>query len=105
MLNSIHNFHFLEDHGVGADYYVTLGKNGSGKSTLINLLCRFYDPQAGKVVIDGVDLRDMKLESLRAWELRKFEWETQPNSKTSEVRTLSPLKKIQQYWFLDLRCK
>ncbi len=42
-----------------------VGHNGSGKSTLINLLCRFYDPQAGSLALDGVDLREMRIESLR----------------------------------------
>ncbi|PEN14002.1 multidrug ABC transporter ATP-binding protein [Longibacter salinarum] len=42
-----------------------VGPNGAGKSTLTKLLCRFYDPQEGSVRVDGVDLRDMSLESLR----------------------------------------
>lgn len=42
-----------------------VGHNGSGKSTLINLLCRFYDPVAGSVKLDGVELRQMTLQSLR----------------------------------------
>ena len=42
-----------------------LGATGSGKSTIINLLPRFYDPSAGHITIDGHDLRDLKLESLR----------------------------------------
>jgi ATP-binding cassette subfamily B protein len=42
-----------------------VGMNGAGKSTLIKLLCRFYDPEAGSIEIDGVDLRRMKLEDLR----------------------------------------
>ena len=42
-----------------------VGANGSGKSTLINLLCRFYDPDAGNITLDGVDLRDMKVRDLR----------------------------------------
>ena len=42
-----------------------VGHNGSGKSTLISLLCRFYDPMQGQMLIDGVDLRQMKLEDLR----------------------------------------
>lgn len=43
-----------------------LGATGSGKTTIINLLPRFYDPTEGRVTIDGHDLRDVTLESLRA---------------------------------------
>jgi ATP-binding cassette subfamily B protein len=42
-----------------------VGPTGAGKSTLVNLLARFYDPQKGRVLIDGVDLRDVTLTSLR----------------------------------------
>jgi len=42
-----------------------VGPNGAGKSTLIKLLCRFYDPDAGRITLDGVDLRRMPLEELR----------------------------------------
>jgi subfamily B ATP-binding cassette protein MsbA len=42
-----------------------VGSSGSGKSTLANLVPRFYDPTAGRVAIDGVDLRDATLASLR----------------------------------------
>lgn len=42
-----------------------VGHTGSGKSTIINLLCRFYDPVQGKVLIDGIDISDITLESLR----------------------------------------
>lgn len=43
-----------------------VGHTGSGKSTIINLLCRFYDPVQGRVCIDGHDIRDVRLESLRS---------------------------------------
>jgi ATP-binding cassette, subfamily B, multidrug efflux pump len=43
-----------------------LGATGSGKTTIINLLPRFYDPSEGKITVDDHDLRDIKLESLRA---------------------------------------
>lgn len=43
-----------------------VGHTGSGKSTIINLLSRFYDVTEGTVKIDGIDVRDVKLESLRA---------------------------------------
>jgi ATP-binding cassette subfamily B protein len=42
-----------------------LGATGSGKTTIINLLPRFYDPTEGRITIDGHDLRDVKIESLR----------------------------------------
>lgn len=43
-----------------------IGGTGSGKSTLINLIPRFYDVDHGEVLIDGVDVRDMEQETLRA---------------------------------------
>jgi ATP-binding cassette subfamily B protein len=43
-----------------------LGATGSGKTTIINLLPRFYDPTEGRITIDGHDIRDVTLESLRA---------------------------------------
>ena len=43
-----------------------VGSTGSGKSTLINLLCRFYDPQEGRITIDGIDIRNLSIRSLRS---------------------------------------
>lgn len=43
-----------------------LGATGSGKTTIINLLPRFYDPSEGSITIDGYDLRDVTLDSLRS---------------------------------------
>jgi len=43
-----------------------LGRTGSGKSTVINLIPRFYDVSDGRVIIDGLDVRDVMLDSLRA---------------------------------------
>ncbi len=42
-----------------------LGMTGSGKTTIANLLARFYDPTQGRIKIDGVDIRNFDLESLR----------------------------------------
>lgn len=42
-----------------------VGPSGAGKSTLVDLLPRFYDPIEGSVQIDGIDIRDIKLQSLR----------------------------------------
>jgi subfamily B ATP-binding cassette protein MsbA len=43
-----------------------VGSSGGGKSTIIDLFCRFYDPCSGVISIDGVDLRDLSLQSLRS---------------------------------------
>jgi ATP-binding cassette, subfamily B, bacterial len=42
-----------------------VGKSGVGKTTLINLICRFYEADAGQILIDGVDIKDIRLEDLR----------------------------------------
>ncbi|MBD0305073.1 MAG: ABC transporter ATP-binding protein [Nitrospiraceae bacterium] len=42
-----------------------VGSTGAGKTTLLNLLTRFYDPQAGRILLDGVDLSDYRLADLR----------------------------------------
>jgi ATP-binding cassette subfamily B protein len=46
---------------------LVVGPPGSGKSTLLKLLLRFYDPDEGRIAIDGLDIGDIKLQSLRRW--------------------------------------
>jgi ABC-type multidrug transport system fused ATPase/permease subunit len=43
-----------------------VGKSGSGKTTLVNLLPRFWDIEKGEILIDGVNIKDIKLENLRS---------------------------------------
>jgi ATP-binding cassette subfamily B protein len=57
--------HDINFHVRGGSIVALVGPTGSGKSTLVNLIARFYDPQRGRVRIDGVDLRDVTLSSLR----------------------------------------
>ena len=42
-----------------------MGPSGAGKTTLVNLIPRFYDPTAGRILIDGYDIRDVQMRSLR----------------------------------------
>jgi subfamily B ATP-binding cassette protein MsbA len=48
------------------DVVALVGPSGAGKSTLVDLIPRFYEVSAGRITIDGVDTRDIRLESLRA---------------------------------------
>lgn len=48
------------------DVVALVGASGSGKSTLVDLLPRFYEPTAGRILIDGIDTRQITLSSLRA---------------------------------------
>jgi ATP-binding cassette, subfamily B, bacterial len=52
-------------HARAGERVAIVGHTGAGKSTLMSLLVRFYDPAAGRIELDGVDLRDLQLASLR----------------------------------------
>ena len=52
-------------HVTPGERIALVGPTGAGKTTVINLLTRFYDVKAGSVTIDGTDVRDIKLRSLR----------------------------------------
>jgi ABC-type multidrug transport system fused ATPase/permease subunit len=49
----------------GGEHVLITGPSGAGKSTCVNLIPRFYDPRKGSILIDGVDVRDFTLTSLR----------------------------------------
>ena len=68
-------FGYLEDeevlHGISFDVrsgetVAIVGATGAGKSTIINLLNRFYEINSGSIFVDGIDIKDFKLNSLRA---------------------------------------
>ena len=57
--------HDITFGGEPGERIAIVGPTGAGKTTLISLLIRFYDPAAGRIMIDGHDIRSLKLESLR----------------------------------------
>lgn len=57
--------HEVDFTAAPGDCVAILGSTGSGKSTLLSLIARFYDPTAGRVLIDGIDARDLDLDDLR----------------------------------------
>ncbi|MDE2994427.1 MAG: ABC transporter ATP-binding protein, partial [Chloroflexota bacterium] len=54
------SFHIAPEESVAL-----VGRNGAGKTTLVKLLLRLYDPTAGRILLDGIDLRDYDLDDLR----------------------------------------
>ncbi len=58
----LNDIHLTVQYG---QFIAVVGANGSGKSTLLSLLTRFYEPTSGQVLIDGTDIRDASLASLR----------------------------------------
>ncbi len=59
----IHNISFTAEPG---QFVAIMGGTGTGKSTLVNLIPRFYDVSEGQVLLDGMDVRDYPIESLRS---------------------------------------
>jgi ATP-binding cassette subfamily B protein len=47
------------------EHVAFVGANGAGKTTLVKLLCRLYDPTSGRITIDGLDLRDLRIADVR----------------------------------------
>ncbi|RID52957.1 hypothetical protein BRARA_G00386 [Brassica rapa] len=74
-LNGVHfTYPSRPDVTIFRDFYLTVpsgksmalvGQSGSGKSSILSLILRFYDPTAGKIMIDGQDIKKLKLQSLR----------------------------------------
>jgi ABC-type multidrug transport system fused ATPase/permease subunit len=64
--DDVHVLHGLNLHVESGQTVALVGKSGAGKTTLTNLVARFYDPQQGVVKLNGVDLRDFKLDTYRS---------------------------------------
>ena len=65
----VENEYVLHDvtfHVAPGEVVALVGPSGAGKTSIANLISRFYDPKQGQVLVDGHDLRDLQLDSLRA---------------------------------------
>jgi len=60
--NALTNLSFTVKAG---ETLAVVGRNGAGKTTLFKLICRLYDPKEGRILIDGIDLRDFEPDDLR----------------------------------------
>jgi ATP-binding cassette, subfamily B, bacterial len=69
------SFQYVENEGVLKDFSLKVeagetialvGETGSGKSTIVNLICRFYEPVTGRIIIDGTDYREYTMNSLQS---------------------------------------
>ena len=57
--------HDIDFHIAPGEVVALVGPSGAGKTSIASLLCRFYDPGHGRILLDGHDLRDLELQSLR----------------------------------------
>jgi ATP-binding cassette subfamily B protein len=70
-----------------------VGANGAGKSTLIKLLCRFYDPEQGRVCFDGIDVRQMPVHELRRAVTVLFQQPVHYNATVAENISLGDIER------------
>jgi subfamily B ATP-binding cassette protein MsbA len=58
--------HDLDFDILAKEKVALIGLSGAGKTTIVNLISRFYEPSSGRILIDGIDIRDVNLKSLRS---------------------------------------
>ena len=57
--------HDFNEHAAAGSKIAIVGPTGAGKTTIVNLLMRFYEPDSGRILIDGTDIQDVKRENVR----------------------------------------
>lgn len=103
--NTLKNCSFKIDNG---ESVALVGKNGAGKSTIVKLLCKFYEPSEGAILINGVDLRDIskedyyKILSPTFQDFRLFPFRVNENITADKAENISEDKKEEIYKSLKL---
>lgn len=90
MRTALHNFSLTL---AGGRTTAIVGMNGAGKSTLAKLLCRFYDPDEGRISLNGVDLRDFSLAELHRQITVLFQQPVEYNATAAENIELGDLRR------------
>jgi ATP-binding cassette subfamily B protein len=91
------NFHFRSGERIAL-----IGENGEGKTTIVKLLTRLYDPLEGQVLLDGVDLREYKLEDLYQeigvifQDFMRYEMTARDNIAVGRIERIGDLPLLQQ---------
>jgi ABC-type transport system involved in Fe-S cluster assembly fused permease/ATPase subunit len=78
----LHEISFV---AAGGKTIALVGPSGAGKTTITNLIGRFYDPTDGRITLDGIDLRDLSLKTLRDSISMVFQNMTSPSETTSRL--------------------
>ena len=102
----------VELHARKGQRIAFVGHTGAGKSTLVSLLPRFYDPQVGRVLLDGIDVREFRLKELRRQiamvlqpplvfqvTIREFIAYSRPDARLDEVMSTSRIARV--HYFIE----
>ncbi len=90
----------LNFHLKAGEKLALVGENGAGKTTLVKLLARLYDPSEGKILLDGVDLKEYNLKDLRAYigvifqDFVKFQMTAAENIAVGKIEDLKEKEQI-----------
>ncbi len=98
----LHHCNFIIEPG---ETFGLVGLNGSGKSTIVKLLCRFYDPTEGEILINGIDARNYDIIKLRALFGVLFQNYVRYSLSLRENIALSDISKIENEKEILLACQ
>ena len=92
----------LSFHLNAGEKLALVGENGAGKTTLVKLLARLYEPTEGRILLDGVDLREYDLKDLRDaigiifQDYQRFQMKVAENIAVGNIRALSDVERIEE---------